>query len=124
MPHDKYSAVWVSHSSMGDFLRCPRAYYLHNIYKDPQTGHKVNIVSPATALGIAVHETLEALRDFPVDARLSRDLLADFAQAWTKVSGKKGGFTSVEEEEAAMTRGREMIQRVIEHPGPLARKTV
>src|SRR3989338_4517432 len=30
---DKYTAVWVSHSSITDFLKCPRAYFLHNIYK-------------------------------------------------------------------------------------------
>ena len=37
MAVDKYTAVWVSHSSMGDFLKCPRAYFLHNVYKDPKT---------------------------------------------------------------------------------------
>lgn len=25
---DKYSAVWVSHSSINDFLKCHRAYFL------------------------------------------------------------------------------------------------
>jgi ATP-dependent helicase/DNAse subunit B len=58
---DKYSAVWVSHSSMGDFLKCPYAYYLHNIYKDPKTGRKINIVNPSLSLGVAVHEVLEGL---------------------------------------------------------------
>ncbi len=52
---DKYTATWVSHSSMGDFIKCPRAYYLKNMYKNPKTGKKIGIVSPALSLGSAVH---------------------------------------------------------------------
>ncbi len=121
----KYDAVWVSHSSMGDFLKCPRAYYLHNVYKNPDTGRKITTVNPALSLGSAVHNTLEALKELPVDERLSRDLLADFDKDWEKLaSGKKGGFTSAEEESIAKARGRAMVERVIKHPGPIAKKTV
>lgn len=124
MPQDKYSAVWVSHSSMGDFLKCPRAYYLHNVYKDPKTGRKINIVSPPLSLGQAVHTTLESLKNLPLEERAKRDLAADFEQAWRKVSGKIGGFKSTAEESIAKERGRAMIERVIKNPGPIARKTV
>ncbi len=124
MAVDKYSAVWVSHSSMGDFLKCPRAYYLHNVYKDPKTGRKINLVNPALSLGQAVHNTLEALKNLPVEERLSRDLLADFEVAWQAVSGKPGGFKTAEEEADYKDRGREMIERVIKNPGPLNHKTV
>src|SRR3989344_7223541 len=86
MALDKYTAVWVSHSSMGDFLKCPRAYYLHNVYKNPDTGRKITIVNPALSLGSAVHATLEALKVLPVDERLKRDLLADFETDWDKIS--------------------------------------
>ena len=121
---DKYKAVWVSHSSMGDFIKCPRCYFLHNVYKDPQTGRKINIVSPALSLGQAVHTTLENLKEFGVEERLKRDLLADFDLAWKDVSGKKGGFKTEEEEVEAKARGRAMIERVVKNPGPLANKTV
>jgi ATP-dependent helicase/DNAse subunit B len=124
MAQDKYSAVWVSHSSMGDFLKCPRAYFLKNVYKDPKSGKKIQVVSPALSLGTAVHEVLENLKNIPTDERIKRDLLADFEVAWKKVSGKKGGFQSAEEEEQAKTRGKAMIERALKHPGPLARKTV
>lgn len=124
MKPDKYKAVWVSHSSMGDFLKCPRAYYLHNVYKDPKTGRKINIVSPALSLGLAVHETLEALKNIPVEERTKRNLLADFETEWAKVSGKMGGFKDEAEEMGAKERGREMVKRVIENPGPIGRKTV
>ena len=122
---DKYGAVWVSHSSMGDFLKCPRAYYLHNVYKNPDTGRKITIVNPALSLGSAVHATLEALKTLPVEERLHRDLFADFEKEWaTNTSGKKGGFTSEAEEAAAKARGRAMIERVVRAPGPIKQKTV
>ena len=124
MATDKYSAVWVSHSSMGDFIRCPRAYYLHNVYKDPKTGRKISVVNGALSLGIAVHETLEALKEIPLEERMTRNLLEDFEVQWSKVSGKKGGFKDEDEEKAAKERGRTMIERVIANPGPIERKTV
>lgn len=122
---NKYGSVWVSHSSMGDFLKCPRLYYLHNVYKNPDTGRKITIVNPALSLGSAVHATLEALKTLPVEKRLHRDLVADFDKEWaTNASGKKGGFTSESEEATAKARGRAMIERVIKNPGPLKQKTV
>ncbi len=124
MAIDKYTAVWVSHSSMGDFLKCPRAYFLHNVYKDPKTNHKISLVSPAMSLGQAVHNTIEALKTIPVADRLKRDLLSDFEINWQEVSGRKGGFKSEGEESEAKARGRAMIERVINQPGPLAQKTV
>ncbi len=121
---DKYSAVWVSHSSMGDFLRCPRLYYLHNIYKDPKTGRKMGIVNPALSLGSAVHEVVEGLARFKTEERFDHDLLEEFESVWQKFSGKKGGFKSEEEEKEVKARGRAMIERVIRTPGPLIEKTV
>mgnify|MGYP003394536723 CR=1 FL=1 len=122
---DKYKAVWVSHSSIGDFLKCPRLYFLHNVYKNPDTGRKMTIVNPALTLGSAVHATLEALKTLPVEERLHRDLVADFEKEWTKsASGKKGGFTDDTEEQAAKVRGRAMIERVVKNPGPIAQKTI
>ncbi len=124
MPIDKYNSVWVSHSSMGDFLKCPRAYFLKNVYKDPKSGRKIAVVSPALSLGTAVHEVLENLKTMPAEGRLKRNLLEDYEVAWMKVSGKKGGFQSAEEEAEAKARGKAMIERAIAHPGPLAKKTV
>ncbi|MSU54932.1 MAG: hypothetical protein EXS46_00125 [Candidatus Taylorbacteria bacterium] len=124
MAQDKYTAVWVSHSSMGDFLKCPRAYYLHNVYKNPKTGKKINIINPALALGQIVHEIVEGLAKFKAEERFNQPLLEEFDKAWIKVSGKKGGFKSVSEEEDSKARGRAMIERVIKNPGPLKNKTV
>ena len=92
MPKDKYSAVWVSHSSISSFLECPRGYYLRNVYKDPNTGHKVKIVSPPLSLGAAVHEVVESLSELKTGERFKEPLLDKFARAWKKVSGKWGVF--------------------------------
>lgn len=121
---DKYSAVWVSHSSMGDFLKCPRSYYLHNVYKDPATGRKMSVVTPHMSLGVAVHNVLEELADYPANERLQRDLRARFEEEWLKVSGIKGGFTSPEQEEEFKMRGKEMINNVIKDPRFLVNKRV
>lgn len=124
MAQDKYSAVWVSNSSMGDFINCPRLYYLRNVYKDPETRHKVNIINPALALGQSVHEVLEALSTVPAEERFKDSLLHAYEKSWSKVSGKMGGFNNDEQEEYVKDRGRQMLQRVVENPGPLMNKAV
>lgn len=124
MAQDKYSAVWVSHSSMGDFLKCPRLYYLHNMYKDPKTGNKISLVSPFMSLGVAVHEVLEGLANFKAEDRLKQDLLQVYEVAWSKVSGKKGGFKTDDEEVEFKARGKRMIENVINDPKFLVNKTL
>lgn len=121
---DKYTATWVSHSSISDFLECPRAYYLKNVYKDPKTNNKINLMSPPLALGSAVHEVVESLSVLPTKDRFKESLLKKFEKAWKKVSGKNGGFTSSEVEQRYKLRGENMLRRVMEHPGPVANLAV
>lgn len=117
---DKYTATWVSHTSISDFLRCPRAYYLKNVYRDPKTNHKIKLMAPSLALGQAVHEVLESLSVLPKHSRFSDSLMDKFEKSWSKVTGKKGGFTSSESEYKYKTRGQEMIRRVMNNPGPIS----
>jgi ATP-dependent helicase/DNAse subunit B len=124
MPLDPYSAVWVSHSSIGDFLKCPRSYYLKNVYKDPETRHKITIMTPPLALGQCVHEVIEALSVLRTEDRFRESLIEKFDKVWQKVTGKKGGFTSPEQEQRYKTRGEEMLRRVMSYPGPLKEKAV
>jgi len=121
---DKYTATWVSHTSLRDFLDCPRAYYLKHVYKNPKTGKKMKIMSPPLALGQAVHEVIESLSTLPVDKRFSEPLMSKFTASWTKIAGKRGGFTSKDTEELYKSRGKAMIERVTKHPGPLKEKAV
>lgn len=124
MIKDKYSAVWVSHSSIGDYLKCPRAYYLRNVYRDPKTNHKVMLMQPPLALGQAVHEVVESLSALPVSERFAKALGDRFENSWKKVSGKFGGFTSPDEEAKFKERGASMIKRIMDHPGPLMNKAI
>ena len=121
---DKFKATWVSHSSISDFLTCPRAYYLKNVYKDPITGHKVKHMTPALALGQAVHQVLESLSALKTNERFREPLPNKFELAWKKISGKQGGFFSDEEESKYKARGAAMIARVFNHPGPITRLAV
>jgi len=121
---DKYSAVWISYSSMSNFLNCPRLYYLNNIYKDPATGRKMTIVNPALALGSVVHNVIEPLAKVRSDRRLDQPIEEKFDSEWSKISGSKGGFSSAEEEEEFRARGEEMIQRVLSNPGPILNKAL
>lgn len=124
MPQDKYTAVWVSNSSMNDFLACPRLYYLRNIYKDPRTRHKINIINPSLALGQIVHEVLESLSILPTEKRFKDSLLDKYDIAWKKVTGKLGGFRDTSEEEQIKERGRMMLKRVMDNPAPLLNKAI
>lgn len=121
---DKYSATWVSHSSISDFLACPRAYYLRNVYKDPLTNHKITITSAPLSLGSVVHEVLESLSTLPVDKRFEESLLEKYDKLWGKVSGKKGGFKDKEEEEGYKERGIKMLEIVEKNPGFILKKAV
>jgi ATP-dependent helicase/DNAse subunit B len=116
---DKYGATWVSHSSINDYLKCPRSYYLRNVYKDPKTGHKIKLMSPPLALGQSVHEVLESLSILPTNKRFHESLSAKYEMAWSKITGEKGGFFDSETENKYKKRGLEMIERVASNPGPL-----
>lgn len=116
---DHYTATWISHSSISDYLACPRSYWLKNVYKDPSSHHKIQIVSPALSLGIAVHEVLESLSTLSSNERFQTSLLVPYEKVWRQVTGEAGGFTSSALEKEYFARGREMLLRVQANPGPL-----
>jgi CRISPR/Cas system-associated exonuclease Cas4 (RecB family) len=124
MTKDKYSATWVSHSSISDFLKCPRGYFLRNVYKDPRTGHKMTIVSPPMALGQAIHEVIESLAVLPAEERLKVSLVKKLDPIWLKISGKKGGFKTHSEEMIYKERGMQMLINLQEDPGPIVRPAI
>src|SRR5258705_10875779 len=121
---DKYKAVWVSHSSIADFLKCPRLYYLRNVYKDPKTGHKITIMTPPLALGQSVHAVIEFLSGIRSEDRFNVKIFEKYDEEWKKVSGKMGGFKSKEEEAEYKERRRKMIQKIFNHTGPLKNKAL
>ncbi len=106
MAKDKFAATWVSHSSISDFLKCPRLYFLKNVYKRGETGHKIQLTTPPMSLGSAVHEVIEALSVLPVKSRFDEPLIPKFEIAWENFSGKIGGFFDVETEYKYKSRGQ------------------
>ncbi len=122
--NSKYNSVWISHSSIGDFLKCHKAYYLKNIYKNPKTGRKIGIVNPALSLGSSVHEVVEGLANYKAEERSNVPIIDQFENVWKKFEGLKGGFKDKAEEEAVKQRGLEMIKRVKDNISPLLNKTV
>lgn len=121
---DPYSAVWVSHSSINDFLNCPRAYHLRNIYRDPKTGHKIKLVSPPLTLGQAIHEIIDSLSVLPVEKRFDVSFANRLEELWKKYEGKRGGFINTDQEHNFKTRALTIFERLTKHPGPLAKKAV
>ncbi len=121
---DKYKATWVSHSSISDFLKCPRMYFLRNVYKDPLTGHKITLAKPALSVGGVIHDVIESLSVLPVEERLSQSLAVKLDAAWNGIAGKKGGFKAEKEELDYKTEAHTMIKRLEENPGPLLNKAV
>ncbi len=119
MAKDKFKATWVSHSSISDFLKCPRLYYLRNVYKDKRTGNKMTVMTPPLALGQIVHEVVEGLSFMEKDERLKNPLSDLFELAWVKVSGEKGGFKMPSEEEKYKDRGKKMLSTIEKNPGPI-----
>lgn len=121
---DRFSAVWLSHSSISTFKNCPRAYYLNTVYRDPRTGHKITLVTPSMSLGSAVHDVLESLSVLPTSERFKISLIDRFQSAWKKVSGPIGGFDDTTTEARYKSRGEDMLRRLTQNPGPLAEKAV
>lgn len=121
---DKFKAVWLSHSSISDFLKCPRLYYLRNVYKDPRTNRKMTVMTPPLALGQAVHEVVESLSILPVDKRLLISPVNKLDISWQKVAGEKGGFQNHEQEIEYKQRGIEMLEKLEENPGPILNKAI
>ena len=96
-------------SADSDFLACPRAYYLRNVYKDPKTGNKITVTNASLSLGQIVHEVIEELSLLPVDERLEISLVKKYDVAWKKVEGKIGGFKDKDQEIEYKERGVKML---------------
>lgn len=124
MSQGRTTDLWVSHSSIGDFLKCHRLYFLHNVYRDPHSGHRINIINPHLALGQVVHETIESISTVKVEERLDKSLLGIFENLWPKFGGEQGGFITTKQENEFRERGKNMLKRLMDNPGPILNKAI
>lgn len=106
------NAIFISPSSISDFKTCPQLYFYRNVYRNPRTGLKINIINPKLALGQAVHN---ALNNFVYSTnqqeKTKEKLLNLFELCWKQISGIKGGFSSESEESTYKERGIKMLDR-------------
>lgn len=111
MNFERDNNIWISHSAISDFEACPRLYYFRSVYRNPETNRRVQIVNPYLTLGSVVHESLEAIGRLPEKDKNLILLREFFEKNWQKYNGRRGGFSSLGDEEAFKDRGLEMIKR-------------
>lgn len=113
--------IFVSYTSLKDFLKCPRAYYLKNIYRDPKTGFRLQLASPYLSLGSTVHDAIKWFLEMEGQATKGQ-LIQKFRNLWLKYTGKKGGFSSREEEGTVGKRGLLMLENFFKNAAVLEKK--
>lgn len=107
-------ALFLSYTSLKDFLKCPRAYYLKNRYRNPKTGNRVQIVSPHLTLGSLVHDVIKWY--LQTNRTAGKDeVVKNFRGRWLKYRGKRGGFTSLQEEGDFGRRGLQMLDNFFQN---------
>ncbi len=104
--------LWISHSALSSFERCPHLYYLEYIYKNPKTNNRIQITNPYFSLGLAVHQAIEEMAKFSIKERKSISLLERYNQIFENYQGLKGGFISKKKEDDFYNRGVKMIEKI------------
>lgn len=116
MPNAPYikDAIFLSYTSLSDFAKCPKVYFLKNVYRDPRNNYKLQIASPYLTLGSVVHDTINWYIDS--SQRPTTDQTTkQFRNFWQKYRGKRGGFTSLEDEASFGKRGLLMLDNFLSH---------
>jgi ATP-dependent helicase/DNAse subunit B len=106
--------IYISYTGLTDFLKCPRAYFLKNLYKDQKQNFKLQIISPYLTLGSTVHDALKWYLESSYKPS-KEATLNQFRNFWRKYRSKRGGFSSLEEEISFGTRGLKMINNFLDH---------
>lgn len=116
-------AIFISHTSLSDFLSCHRAYYLKNLYRDKKTGYRIQIINPYLALGSLVHEAIAWY--LQMEGQVTKEgLEKKFRNLWLKYRGKKGGFESLQQEGEFGKRGLAMLNNFFDNAGNLGKKAL
>ncbi len=105
-------AIFISNTSLSDFLKCPRSYYLKNVYRNPKTGYRIQIASPYISLGATVHDAIKWFLE-NLDRPSLLELNDQFRNFWWKYHGKRGGFSSKEDEALFGQRGLKMLENFL-----------
>lgn len=109
------NAIFVSPSSISDFDRCPQLYFYRNVYRNPKTGLKIQLINPKLALGQIIHDTLRKFLYSTSLQKTQEQLGGILAWQWKQLAGEKGGFTSAGEEKAYQDRATKILDRFWAH---------
>ena len=128
MTSKKYiqNPIYISYTSLKDFLKCPRSYYLKDLYKDPKTSFRLQVASPYLSLGSVVHDSVKWFLDEEPARNASASVaggekptleqtIEKFRNFWLKFRKKRGGFSSDEEEGNFGRRGLQMIENFVKN---------
>ncbi len=107
-------ALFISYTGLKDYSRCPRSYYLKNIYRDPKTGYRLQVASPYLTLGGVVHDCIKWFLQMQRMATWEQ-LEQKYRNLWLKYRGKKGGFSTREDEASFGKRGLDMLKNFFEN---------
>ncbi len=108
------NTIWISHTSLSDFEKCPQLYYLRNLYRDSKFGNnfRIQIASPYLSLGEAVHDAIDNfLTRYQHEERSKDKLFYEYARGWNLKPGKIGGFKDEIQERQFKERGEAMLER-------------
>ena len=81
-------------------------------------------MQPSLALGQTVHDVIDAISLLPVEKRLEIPLTETLEEKWKSITSKMGGFRDIQEEELYKKRGRSMVKRIMDNPGPVLKKAI
>lgn len=102
------NALFVSYTGLKDYTRCPRSFYLKNIYRDPKTGYKLQIAGPGMTLGAILHDVFKWF--LQMNRQVTKDqLIQKYRNLWLKYRGKRGGFASIKDEAVFGNRGLKIL---------------
>ncbi len=104
--------LWISHSALSAFERCPHLYYLEYEYRNPATGNRIQITNPYLSLGLAVHQAIEGMLEFPLKDRRKISLFDRYSKIFKNYRGLNGGFLFKNKEDDFYERGVKMLERI------------
>ena|SRR3989344_398615 len=110
------NTIWISHSSLSDFEKCPRLYYLRNIYRDKNLGNnfRIQVANPYLSLGEIVHDAIDNYTNRYNPLERNKDkIMYELSRGWILKKGKIGGFKSDSQEKEFKDRSVQMAERFL-----------
>lgn len=110
------NTIWISHSSLSDFEKCTRLYFLRNLYRDKKIGNnfRIQVANPYLSLGEVVHDAIDNLVSRYEPAERNKDkTMHELSRGWMLKPGKIGGFKSSAQEKEFKQRSVAMAERFL-----------